>query len=65
MNLQILQKDTDVVISGEKDIEDLEMSLRQRRKPVTQLVTELDAFPKVPETYVEQTATGAYGELVV
>ena len=49
-----------------KDIEDLEMSLiRQRRKPVTQLVTELDAFPKVPETYVEQTATGAYGELVV
>ena len=65
MNLQIIQKDTDVVISGEKDIEYLEMSLRQRRKPVTQLVTELDAFPKVPETYVEQTATGAYGELVV
>ena len=65
MNLQIIQKDTDVVISGEKDTEDLEMSLRQRRKPVTQLVTELDAFPKVPETYVEQTATGAYGELVV
>ena len=65
MNLQIIQKDTDVVISGEKVIEYLEMSLRQRRKPVTQLVTELDAFPKVPETYVEQTATGAYGELVV
>ena len=36
--------------------------LRQRRKPVTQIVTELDAFPKVPETYVEQTATGAYGK---
>jgi len=36
------------------------MSLRQRRKPVTQLVTELDAFPKVPQTYVEHTASGAY-----
>ena len=35
--------------------------LRQRRKPVVQIVTELDAFPKVPETYVEQTVTGAYG----
>ena len=42
----------------------LEMSLlRQRRKPVAQIVTELDAFPKVPETYVEQTATGAYGKI--
>jgi len=38
--------------------------LRQRRKPVTQVVTELDAFPKVPETYVEQTVTGAYVALV-
>jgi len=38
--------------------------LRQRRKPVTQLVTELDAFPKVPETYVEQTATGAYVAII-
>lgn len=36
------------------------MSLRQRRKPVSQIVTELDAFPKVPETYVEYTASGAY-----
>ena len=26
-----------------------------------QVVTELDAFPKVEETYVEQTATGASG----
>ena len=38
--------------------------LRQRRKPVTQIVTELDAFPKIPETYVEQTVTGAYGKIV-
>jgi len=36
------------------------MVLRQRRKPVAQLVTDLDAFPKVPETYVEHTASGAY-----
>jgi len=38
--------------------------LRQRRKPVTQIVTELDAFPKVPETYVEQTVTGAYVAII-
>jgi len=38
--------------------------LRQRRKPVTQIVTELDAFPKIPETYVEQTATGAYVAII-
>jgi len=36
--------------------------LRHRRKPVTQVITDFDAFPKVPETYVEQTATGGYGE---
>jgi len=36
------------------------MVLRQRKKPVSQIVTELDAFPKVPETYVEYTASGAY-----
>ena len=36
--------------------------LRQRRKPVTQVLTDIDAFPKVPETYVEKTATGGYGE---
>eukprot|EP00092_Neocalanus_flemingeri_P004127 GFUD01004440.1.p1 GENE.GFUD01004440.1~~GFUD01004440.1.p1 ORF type:complete len:393 (+),score=99.68 GFUD01004440.1:92-1270(+) len=38
--------------------------LRQRRKPVTQIVTELDAFPKIPETYVEQTASGAYVAII-
>ena len=38
--------------------------LRQRRKPVTQVITDFDAFPKVPETYVEQTATGGYGKLI-
>ena len=35
--------------------------LRQRRKPIQQVVTDLDAFPKVEETYVEQTASGASG----
>ena len=38
------------------------MSLRQRRKPVAQIVTELDAFPKVADTYVEYTVSGAYGK---
>ena len=43
--------------------------LRQRKKAqtetekVAQVLTEFDAFPKVPETYVEQTATGGYGGL--
>jgi len=45
--------------------EPVDMSLiRQRRKPVTQIVTELDAFPKIPETYVEQTASGAYVAII-
>ena len=35
--------------------------LRQRRKEVSQVVTEFDAFPKVPETYVEQTTAGGSG----
>ena len=36
--------------------------LRQRRKKeISQVLTDFDAFPKVPETYVEQTATGGYG----
>lgn len=35
------------------------MVIRQRRRPFQQVVTELDAFPKVDLTYVEQTATGA------
>ena len=38
------------------------MVLRQRRKPVSEILTELDAFPKVPDTYVEYTLSGAYGE---
>ena len=38
------------------------MVLRQRRKPVSEIVTELDAFPKVPDTYVEYTLSGAYGK---
>ena len=37
--------------------------LRQRRKPVAQVVTEFDAFPKIPETYVEQTTTGGSGRI--
>ena len=36
------------------------MVLRQRKnKTLAKVVEELDAFPKVPETYVEQTASGA------
>jgi len=38
--------------------------LRQRRRPVTQVITDCDAFPKVPETYVEQTATGGYVSII-
>jgi len=38
--------------------------LRQRRKPVAQVVTEFDAFPKIPETYVEQTTTGGSVSIV-
>ncbi len=41
------------------------MVLRQRKggskKSIEKVVQELDAFPKVPETYVEQTASGASG----
>ena len=39
--------------------------LRQRKKPISQVVTELDAFPKVPETYVETTAAGGYGNKTI
>ena len=39
--------------------------LRQRRKPVAQVVTEFDAFPKIPETYVEQTTTGGSGRFQI
>ena len=36
--------------------------LRQRRKKeISQVLTDFDAFPKVPETYVEQTTAGGYG----
>jgi len=39
--------------------------LRQRRKKeITQVLTDFDAFPKVPETYVEQTATGGYVSII-
>ena len=41
------------------------MVLRQRKggsKSLNKVVQELDAFPKVPETYVEQTASGATSE---
>ena len=43
----------------------MKMVLRQRRKPVAQIVTELDAFPKVPDTYVEYTLSGAYGKSII
>ena len=40
------------------------MVLRQRKKVegIERVVQELDAFPKVPEDYVEQTASGASGK---
>ena len=39
------------------------MVLRQRKRVegIEKVVQELDAFPKVPEDYVEQTASGASG----
>jgi hypothetical protein len=36
---------------------------RLYRKKALSLVKELDAFPKVPESYVETTATGGTGEI--
>lgn len=36
--------------------------LRLSRKKAVNLVKELDAFPKVPESYVETTASGGTGE---
>ena len=30
---------------------------------MAQVITDFDAFPKVPETYVEQTAAGGYGKV--
>ena len=43
------------------------MVLRQRKKVegIERVVQELDAFPKVPEDYVEQTASGASGTYTV
>lgn len=35
---------------------------RLSRKKALNLVKELDAFPKVPESYVETTASGGTGE---
>ncbi len=43
------------------------MVLRQRKggsKSLDKVVQELDAIPKVPDTYVEQTASGASSELL-
>ena len=41
------------------------MVLRQRKnKSINKVVQELDAFPKVPEPYVEQTASGASSKLI-
>lgn len=36
---------------------------RLSRKKALSIVKELDAFPKVPESYVEATASGGTGEL--
>lgn len=37
---------------------------RLNRKKTLNLVKELDAFPKVPDSYVETSASGGTGELV-
>ena len=40
------------------------MSLRQRKKTFSKTVEELDAFPKVPDSYVvEQEASNAIGNV--
>ena len=37
-------------------------SIRQRKKTFPRSVEDLDAFPKVEESYVEQEASSAIGE---
>ena len=37
------------------------MALRQRKKTFVKSVEDLDAFPKVPESYVEKEASNAIG----
>ena len=40
------------------------MSLRQRKKTFSKTVEDLDAFPKVPDSYVvEQEASNAIGDV--
>ena len=39
------------------------MSLRQRKKTLSKTVEDLDAFPKVPESYVEKEASNAIGKI--
>ena len=40
------------------------MSLRQRKKTFSKTVEDLDAFPKVPDSYVvEQEASNAIGNV--
>ena len=36
-------------------------TVRQRKKTFSRSVEDLDAFPKVPESYVEQEASSAIG----
>ena len=40
------------------------MSLRQRKKTFSKTVEDLDAFPKVSESYVEKEASNAIGMLL-
>lgn len=37
---------------------------RLNKKKALNFVRELDAFPKVPESYVETTASGGTGEMI-
>ena len=41
------------------------MALRQRKKTFVKSVEDLDAFPKVPESYVEKEASNAIGKKMV
>ena len=40
------------------------MALRQRKKTFVKSVEDLDAFPKVPESYVEKEASNAIGKKI-
>jgi hypothetical protein len=44
-----------------KQLEEMQLNSLRNRKQALKIVQELDAFPKVPESYQETTATGGGG----